>query len=165
MTYHGTFPITSAATYRPVFNAGMNRYLNQKPTVVICTYVITCTATDQHYVGSTQDFYVRWKKHAAELTRSVHTNDRLQDLFHQHPDAFTISILRQYDSTVGLESHERADALQFENSTLLNYRVGHNLNGDWLPIHNQGRRNYKPKNKRGRHSGQRWFDHTGARFQ
>lgn len=58
-------------------------------------YIITCIPTSKIYIGSTYDFYKRWKSHKSELKSGTHGNSYLQNAWAKYGEAsFTFSILQ-----------------------------------------------------------------------
>ena len=47
-------------------------------------YKITCTANGKFYIGSSNNFRVRWRTHLARLRRGVHVNIHLQNAFNKY---------------------------------------------------------------------------------
>jgi len=132
MNYSGsTFPLANNALYKAIFNlkqrSGPSASLNPvNPGAIICTYAIDCHATNQAYVGSTENFYVRWVQHKNALNRGTHKNVLLQEAFDAHgAEAFSIRILAVYPATSGLLRIEREDALKhYKQEDLFNGRIG-----------------------------------------
>src|SRR5258705_10686060 len=50
-------------------------------------YKIVCIPTGKIYVGSTNDFYQRWKSHRSELKRGVHHSRYLQFSWNKYGEA------------------------------------------------------------------------------
>lgn len=164
-TFTGTFKLTDCNAFAAVFN-GSTSGKGKKALSLICTYVITCTKTQEVYVGATKSFYRRWYAHLWQLKHGNHTNQDLQALFDTWgEDAFTIAIVQHLDSTDGLELHEEAAAAQYQPRLLLNYRIGNKCKAGWSPQQHASLNPYRPKKRRGPNTVSRWFDFTGSRFQ
>src|SRR4051812_15843680 len=59
-------------------------------------YLISCTANDQNYVGSSVVIYRRWWQHRYRLRRGIHTGPYLQHSWNRHGEAaFQFSILEE----------------------------------------------------------------------
>jgi group I intron endonuclease len=57
-------------------------------------YLITCTVTQERYVGSSEDVENRRKRHFYRLSRNAHPNSYLQHAWNRHgADAFVFSVL------------------------------------------------------------------------
>lgn len=154
----GTFPLFELDDYRDMF-FDVNR--RRRANVLIGTYVITNHQTGRVYVGSTNDFYGRWKKHAQLLRRGKHTNMRLQDEYDTFGDSgFTITLLNTFPDTDDLLFHEMLATQQYNAELLLNYKSGHKPRPGWHQNDNkgQGRQRFPAKSKRGPQSTKRWFD-------
>lgn len=124
---------------------------------IICTYVIQHRATGQAYVGSTEDFMLRWRRHVQLLRAGGHANHCLQALFDQDGiDAFQISIVRSYPNTTGLIGHEVEASQRFP--LLINLRVGMSRAEDWAARHRTRAQPYRAVRPRGPQQRARWYD-------
>lgn len=50
-------------------------------------YFITNSVNDKVYVGSTYNFYKRWKRHVYELKNKTHANLKLQNNYSKYSDS------------------------------------------------------------------------------
>jgi hypothetical protein len=147
---HGRFTLAS----RPAF-----KVLAKHLPKLICTYAIE-HESGAAYVGSTDDFFLRWRRHLQLLRANGHKNKLLQDIFNlDGAGAFTIRIVRQYDTEDGLLAHEVEDSLGFKE--LLNVRIGSQYVEGWEQHCNRRTERYQPQAKRGRQTKARWYDGQG----
>lgn len=154
--YVGKFQLNAAKTFNALF-VNKHKRINK----IICTYVITNTKTGMVYVGSTQDFYNRWKKHYNLLKLGGHTNIRLQEQWDAHePHDFTIEIVNVFGTTVGLLDQERSATHHFDPAMVLNFVIGSKHAPGWHQMSNFGKgRAARPSlTKRGKQTRARWFD-------
>lgn len=59
-------------------------FRRQDPKAFVGIYKITCSITEEFYIGSSTDISKRWKWHLYELKNKVHGNYRLQGLYNTH---------------------------------------------------------------------------------
>lgn len=60
--------------------------LNAKPATG-CIYKITCTKTDQNYIGRTMNVKERWSSHCELLRKGKHHSHKLQDAFWKYGES------------------------------------------------------------------------------
>lgn len=111
-----------------------------------CTYAIENTLTGEAYVGSTDDFFYRWRKHVNHLMNENHSNLNLLDAFNEDGiENFVIRILRTYEDGVDIELMEYRDGMEFYGeSNLYNYVLGTKWINGQSPLSRVGQAAYKP---------------------
>lgn len=120
--YAGTFRLMDYGLYKGLTERRGGRCV---APAIPCVYVITNERSGLRYVGSTQDFFARWRKHYHELRGGYHGIVDLQSDYAKHADAFTISIIETYDEA-GEELMRAEERIGYELGTenLYNARIG-----------------------------------------
>lgn len=153
------FPLDGYNQYKMFFRRSAGGLAPKNPLFVgriICTYVIECSERPgEGYVGSTEDFRVRWGHHRNRLNYGNHVNTLMSDAIEEHGiETFTIRILKMYDTTVGLLRREQIDAFEnFDERNLWNGVTGGRQNFNYP----RQRRNAGPSINPGRNKKVRWI--------
>lgn len=62
-------------------------------------YLITCTANQKIYIGSTNNLWRRWNEHRRDLRAGIHDNSHLQAAWLKYgEDSFTIAVLERCET-------------------------------------------------------------------
>lgn len=126
LNYIGTFPFNNRKAYKQLFKVlhegGMGLATDHKIT---CTYAVECLTTGRAYVGSTRNFFTRWRAHLQHLRNDTHSNIPLQDLYNEHGvDNFVFKILTT-TTPAKMLVQEYADGMAlYGEADLLNYVLG-----------------------------------------
>lgn len=151
----GTFPLADRPLYQALAGGHGGKQLKRVRLIAPCVYIITNTTTKQFYVGSTEDFFLRWRLHHWMLKNRRHKNTDLQASFDRYgAEAFVITIVEVVkEANEELELLERMVAYSLPERMLFNYRVG-------LDMLREAPGQDRPafKTKRGKNSKPRWFD-------
>lgn len=158
-TFFGTFPLNDYSLYASL----MSTHKDNPGIKIITTYAIVNKRTGQAYIGATESFLKRWRKHHWGLSTGVHPNDMLQAAYDDEPDAFEIKIISHLDTTTGLIDREVEAGFQYDVTKLYNYKLGNMWINGHCPLRSTGIKSggYAPKKKSGKLSVTRWFD-SGA---
>lgn len=74
----------------------LTKYFDHVPADVAGVYALSCTATNEKYVGSSNNLRRRAKEHFGDMRRNDHDNDHIQALHDKYGlDAFSFEILRE----------------------------------------------------------------------
>jgi hypothetical protein len=64
-------------------------------------YTIYCKLTNEYYVGCSTHVFGRLSTHKSHLTKGVHTNPKIQNIFNKYGiSVFDFNILEQYDKEI-----------------------------------------------------------------
>lgn len=85
-------------------------------------YIIKNTVTEKLYVGSTNNFSVRWKRHICDLNKQTHTGIKLQRAWNKYGSlAFEFCVIEYVDNLASLMERE-----QHWLNTLKSVELGYN---------------------------------------
>ena len=81
-------------------------------------YQITCTATNQFYIGKSVHIPSRWASHINSWITGTHHNHHLQALYDEYGIESLVFTILEYTSKANLSSIERKHILASKNNSL-----------------------------------------------
>lgn len=96
--------------------------------MIYSIYVIKCNSTEYHYVGISNNFDRRTKRHIYLLKLGIHNNKRMQNDFNKFGRKdFSVSLVEL------VECSSITQAMEYERKTILKYENVYNINNKEAP--------------------------------
>lgn len=110
-------------------------------------YCITNTSNNKVYIGSTNHFKIRIKRHVRELTHQYHSNKHLQNSWNKNSTCFVVEILQNIDN---IDEILKVEQSYIDKYNAINpnfgYNIRNNFDFEWLSDESIEIRKLKSKN-------------------